>query len=77
MGAASLVLYKSYENYMKMRPRYLAEKLVWPEMTFNDLEGQNHIAYDAIPPNMSIVKWGKIKTGPYGGKKWTASTGHK
>ena len=23
-----------------------------PEMTFNDLEGQNHIAYDAIPPNM-------------------------
>ena len=23
-------------------------------MTFNDLEGQNHIAYDAIRPNMSI-----------------------
>ena len=34
--------------------RYLAEKLVWPEMTFNDLEGQNHIAYSAIPPNMSM-----------------------
>ena len=27
-GAASLVLYNSYENYMKIRPRYLAEKLV-------------------------------------------------
>ena len=24
--------------------RYLAEKLVWPEVTFNDLKGQNHIA---------------------------------
>ena len=34
--------------------RYLAEKLVCPEMTFNDLEGQNHIAYSAIRPNMSM-----------------------
>ena len=25
----------------------------------------------------NIVKWGKKKTGPYGGKKLTSSTGHK
>ena len=33
---------------------YLAEKLVWPKVTFNDIEGQNHIAYDATAPNMSM-----------------------
>ena len=46
-----------YENYMKMRSnasKYLPEKLVWPEMTFNDLEGQNYIAYSAIRPNKSM-----------------------
>ena len=26
----------------------------WPVMTFNDLEGQNHIAYSAIRPNKSM-----------------------
>ena len=30
------------------------ETCFWPEMTFNDLEGQNHIAYSAIRPNMSM-----------------------
>ena len=35
-------------------PRYLAEKLVWPEITFNDLEGQNNIAYDTTVPNLSM-----------------------
>ena len=33
---------------------YQPEKLVWPKMTFNDLEGQNYIAYSAIKPNKSM-----------------------
>ena len=43
-------------------------------MTFNDLEGQNHIVYSAIPPNISMhainqVNWcsGKIGHFDYGG----------
>ena len=45
--------------------RYLPEKLVWPEMTFNDLEDQNHIAYSAIRLNMSM--YAKYEVNPCSG----------
>ena len=37
-----------------MKIRNFAEKLIWPEVTFNDLEGQKYIAYDTSVPNMSM-----------------------
>ena len=35
-------------------------------MTFNDLEGQNHIAYSAIRPNMNM--YAKFQVNPFSGK---------
>ena len=34
-------------NHPQTTFRYLAENLVLPEVTFNDIKGQHHIAYDA------------------------------
>ena len=39
-------------NHPQTTYRYPAENLVWLEVTFSDIKGQNHIAYDASAPNM-------------------------
>ena len=41
------------------------EKVVRPEMTFNDLEGQNPIAYSAIRPNKNM--YAKYQVNPCSG----------
>ena len=39
-------------NHPQTTYRYPAENLVWLEVTFIDIKGQNHIAYDVSAPNM-------------------------
>ena len=36
-------------NWLKL---YMVEDPAWPTVTSNDLEGENHIAYNASIPNM-------------------------
>ena len=37
-------------NWLKL---YMVENPAWPAVTSNDLEGENHIAYNTSLPNMS------------------------